>query len=123
VRDDAVAVSRIGGTVGRSRKGMRGIMEELESIVERVRRDLHALVLLDELLELRLETLHEDCRLLESLSGGLHEAAGLLGISEVSFADLEARRHQRVITDVLSLYSAGVLRDRTAEELRAPVAD
>jgi hypothetical protein len=97
--------------------------EELEGIVERVRRDLHALVLLDELIELRLETLHEDCRLLENVAGSLAEAAALVGISEVSFAELEARQHQRVITDVLSLYSAGVLRERAAAELQAPVAD
>jgi hypothetical protein len=95
--------------------------EELESIVERIRRDLEALVLLDELIELRLETLHEDCRLLETVAGSLQQAAGLVGISEVSFSELGSRSHQRVITDLISLYSAGVLRQRTAEELQQPV--
>jgi hypothetical protein len=96
--------------------------EELESTVERVRRDLQALVLLDELIELRLETLHEDCRLLEAAAGSLPRAAALVGISEVSFAELGGRSHQRVITDILSLYSAGVLRDRTAEQLQQPIS-
>jgi hypothetical protein len=95
--------------------------EELSGIVERVRRDLEALVLLDELIELRLETLHDDCRLLESATGSLADAAKLVGISEVSFAELGSRGHQRVITDVLSLYSAGILRERTAENLRRAV--
>ncbi len=95
--------------------------EELTGIVERVRRDLEALVLLDELIELRLETLHDDCRLLEAATGSLSEAAALVGISEVSFAELGSRGHQRVITDVLSLYSAGILRERTAENLRRAV--
>ena len=97
--------------------------EELESIVERIRRDLEALVLLDELIELRLETLHEDCRLLETVAGSLQQAAGLVGISEVSFSELGSRSHQRVITDLISLYSAGVLRQRTAEELQQPVQE
>jgi hypothetical protein len=96
--------------------------EELESIVERIRRDLEALVLLDELIELRLDTLHEDCRLLETVAGGLQQAAKLVGISEVSLSELGSRGHQRVITDVLSLYSAGILRERTAQELQQPVA-
>jgi hypothetical protein len=96
--------------------------EEFEAIVDRVRRDLQALVLLDELIELRLDNLHDDCRLLETAVGSLDEAARLVGISDVSFAELGARRHQRVITDVLSLYSAGVLRERTAEQLRRSMA-
>jgi hypothetical protein len=96
--------------------------EELESIVERIRRDLEALVLLDELIELRLDTLHEDCRLLETVAGSLKDAAALVGISDVSLSELGSRGHQRVITDVLSLYSAGVLRERTAQELQQPVA-
>jgi hypothetical protein len=95
--------------------------EELDSIVERIRRDLEALVLLDQLIELRLDTLHEDCRLLETLAGGLPEAAGLVGISEISLSELGSRTHQRVITDILSLYSAGVLRERTAQSLQEPV--
>jgi hypothetical protein len=94
---------------------------EVDSIVERIRRDLEALVLLDELIELRLGTLHEDCRLLETLAGGLPEAAGLVGISEISMSELGSRTHQRVITDILSLYSAGVLRERTAQTLQEPV--
>ena len=96
--------------------------EELDGIVERVRRDLEALVLLDESIELRLETLHDDCRLLESVTGSLTEGARLVGISEVSFSELGSRSHQRVIADVLSLYSAGILRERTAENLRKPIA-
>ena len=96
--------------------------EELEGIVERIRRDLEALVLLDELIELRLDTLHDDCRLLETVAGSLSDAAKLVGISEISFAELESRSHQRVITDVLSLYSAGILRERTSESLKRSVA-
>jgi hypothetical protein len=103
------------------RPGRRAVTEELETIVERIRRDLEALVLLDELIELRLDTLHEDCRLLEGVVGSLKDAAVLVGISELSFSELGSRGHQRVITDVLSLYSAGILRERTAQELQQPV--
>jgi hypothetical protein len=95
--------------------------EELQSVVERVKRDLQALVLMDELIELRLDTLHEDVHLLEALTGSLADAAKLVGISEISFAELGARSHQRVITDLLSLYSAGILRDRAADQLKEPV--
>jgi hypothetical protein len=95
--------------------------EELQSVVERVKRDLQALVLMDELIELRLDTLHEDVHLLETLTGSLADAAKLVGISEISFAELGARSHQRVITDLLSLYSAGILRDRAADQLKEPV--